>query len=71
MAEIIADVPPQQIAARHVTEDLIRYLQARLDRLKYVNVHGATPDTLGYLAGEKDELTAWLKAAQTRRERQP
>lgn len=71
MAEIIADVPPQQIAARHVTEDVIRYIQGRIERLKWANVAGATPETLAYLAGQQEELAAWLKAAQNRRERQP
>jgi hypothetical protein len=61
---------PELAAARHVTDRIIQYLKGNIERLNCVNVWGATPETLAYYRGEGEELMAWLKAAQDRRERQ-
>jgi hypothetical protein len=62
---------PELAAARHVTDRIIQYLTGSIERLNCVNVWGATPETLAYHRGEREELMTWLKAAQNRRERQP
>ena len=62
---------PELAAARHVTDRIIAYLRGCITRLDYVNVAGATPETLAYYRGEGEELMAWLRAAQDRRGRQP
>jgi len=62
---------PELSAARHVTDRIIVHLRGCITRLDYVNVADATPETLAYYRGEREELMAWLKAAQDRRRRQP